>query len=328
MAAQVTEVAAQGKAPLSAILALLATALLWGSNHAAARAIHDALPLPSLVFWRWAIALALLLPIALPGLLRERSAIRRNAARIALLGLVGVGLFSVCLYAGAYLSPALEVGLLNATTPIWVLLIATFVGRARPRFAQVAGILIAMVGVTLVLMKGLPTELQGFHFGAGNLASIAAAVLFAVYTYSLGQNPIGISALSLTALTALAGFVLVFCPVYAVFLCLGGQDPFTTGLRVEPVTLAVLYIAAGPTLLGNLFWIYGAARAGAARAGPFLYFSPLATIALSATLLGETIMPIQIAGGAAILAGLWISTRAGTGPVRPASEARQGTPSP
>ena len=308
--------AAEAKAPLSAILALLATALLWGSNHTAARAIHDALPLPSLVFWRWAIALTLLLPIALPGLLRERAAIRRNALRIALLGLVGVGLFSVSLYAGAYLSPALEVGLLNATTPIWVLLIATVVGRMRPRLAQVGGILIAMAGVTLVLMKGMPTGLAGFHFGAGNLFSITAAVLFAIYTYSLGQNPIGISALSLTALTALAGFVLVFCPVYAVFLGFGGQDPFTSGFRVEPVTLTVLYIAAGPTLLGNLFWIYGAARVGAARAGPFLYFSPLATVALSATLLGETITPLQMVGGAAILAGLWISTQTGAGPAK------------
>lgn len=310
--------AAAAKAPLSAILALLATALLWGSNHTAARAIHDALPLPSLVFWRWAIALTLLLPIALPGLLRERAAIRRNAGRIALLGLVGVGLFSVSLYAGAYLSPALEVGLLNATTPIWVLLIATFVGRMRPRLAQIGGILIAMAGVTLVLMKGMPTGLAGFHFGAGNLFSITAAVLFAFYTYSLGQNPIGISALSLTALTALAGFVLVFCPVYAVFLFLDGQDPFTSGFRVEPVTLTVLYIAAGPTLLGNLFWIYGAARVGAARAGPFLYFSPLATVALSATLLGETITLLQMVGGAAILAGLWISTQTGAGPAKAA----------
>ncbi|MFG1201328.1 DMT family transporter [Xanthobacter aminoxidans] len=318
MAAPVTEVAIEAKAPVSAILALLATALLWGSNHAAARAIHDALPLPSLIFWRWAIALVLLLPIALPGLLRERAAIRRNAGRIALLGLVGVGLFSGSLYAGAYLSPALEVGLLNATTPIWVLLIATVVGRTRPQLAQIGGILIAMAGVTLVLMKGLPTGLAVFHFGAGNLCSITAAVLFAFYTYSLGQNPIGISALSLTALTALAGFVLVFCPVYAVFLLLGGQDPFTSGLKVEPVTLTVLYIAAGPTLLGNLFWIYGAARVGAARAGPFLYFSPLATVALSATLLGEAITPMQMVGGAAILSGLWISTQAGAGPRRPA----------
>lgn len=37
--------------------------------------------------------------------------------------------------------------------------------------------------------------------------------MFAFYTYPLGQNPIGISALNLTALTAPAGFVVVFCPV-------------------------------------------------------------------------------------------------------------------
>lgn len=49
-------------------------------------------------------------------------------------------------------------------------------------------------------------------------------------------------------------------------------------------------------LPGNLFWIYGAGRVGSARAGPLLYFSPRATVALSATLLGEMITPKMVRG--------------------------------
>lgn len=299
---------------LAAMLALATTAVLWGSNHVAARAIHEALPLPALIFWRWGLALLALLPIALPGLVRERAVIRRHARQIAVLGTVGVGLFSICLYAGAYYSLALEVGLLNATTPIWVLLMAAAAGVARPGRGQVAGVAIALGGVLLVLLGANIVHLSGLHFSSGNLFALMAAVLFAWYTYRLGQKPLPLSALSLTVLTALSGFLLVFAPLYAGFLLTGGTDPLTGPDRPLPASLAVLYIALGPTLFGNLFWIYGASRLGAAKAGPFLYLSPLAALLLSTTLLGETLTLWQVAGGAAILFGLWLSSRAGRRP--------------
>lgn len=303
--------APEGATRLAAMLALALTAVLWGSNHVAARAIHEALPLPALIFWRWGLALLALLPIALPGLLRERATIRRHAREIAVLGAVGVGLFSICLFAGAYHSLAMEVGLLNATTPIWVLLMAAAAGVARPGRGQVAGVLIALAGVLLVLLGANITHVSTLHFSIGNLWALMAAMLFAWYTYRLGQKPLPVSALSLTTLTALSGFILIFAPLYAGFLLTGGSDPLTAPDRPLPATLAVLYIALGPTLFGNLFWIYGASRVGAAKAGPFLYLSPLSALLLSTTLLGEQLTAWQVAGGGAILFGLWLSSRAG-----------------
>lgn len=297
------------KVQLLAVLALTATALFWGSNHVAARAIHNAVPLPALIFWRWGLALLVLLPLALPGLIRERRVILAHAGRLVMLGTAGVGLFSVFLYAAAYYSLALEVGLINATTPIWVLMLSLGLGASRPRGLQVIGVLLALAGVVLVLMKGDFAHLAAFQPSIGNLWALFAAMLFAWYTYELGQKPLGISALSLTALTASAGFFVVFVPLYAAFLVTGGHDPLLTADRPPLASLAVLYIALGPTLLGNLFWIYGASRVGAARAGPFLYLSPLAALVLSVALLGETVTLFQIVGATAILGGLWLSSR-------------------
>ncbi|GGF68732.1 hypothetical protein GCM10007301_30510 [Azorhizobium oxalatiphilum] len=294
---------------LPAIGALTATAVLWGSNHVAARAIHEAVPLPSLIFWRWALALLVLVPMALPGLLREREAIRARFGRLTVLGALGVGLFSVCLYAGAYHSLALEVGLLNATTPIWVLLLAVMTGAARPRAAQVAGVLLALAGVIVVLLKGDIGNLLTLRLGIGNLWSLLAAMVFAWYTFALGARPLGLAALNVTVLTALTGFFVVILPVYAAFVLTGGVDPLWARPSFGDATLAVLYIAIGPTLLGNLFWIYGASRLGAERAGPFLYLSPLAALVLSTSLLAEPLGPVQVIGAAAILGGLAISAR-------------------
>ena len=297
------------KVQLLAALALATTALLWGSNHVAARAIHNAIPLPALIFWRWGLALAVLLPLALPGLIREREVIRAHAGRLVILGAAGVGLFSVCLYAAAYYSLALEVGLINATTPIWVLLLSLALGATGLRALQVAGFFLALAGVVLVLMKGDFAHMATFRPSIGNLWALFAAMLFAWYTYQLGQKPLGLSALSLTVLTAAAGLFVVFVPIYAAFLMTGGSDPLLSADRPPAASLAVLYIALGPTLLGNLFWIYGASRLGAARAGPFLYLSPLAALVLSVALLGENVTLFQIVGAAAILGGLWLSSQ-------------------
>ncbi|MGU3495059.1 DMT family transporter [Xanthobacteraceae bacterium A53D] len=295
--------------PLPAIGALTATAILWGSNHVAARAIHEAVPLASLIFWRWALALLVLVPIALPGMRREWPAIRLHLWRLILLGALGVGLFSLCLYAGAYHSLALEVGLLNATTPIWVLLLAALTGAAWPGRRRMLGVLIALAGVVLVLLKGDIGNLFALKLGIGNLWSLMAAMVFAWYTLALGARPLRIAALNVTVLTALAGFATVILPVYAGFLLWGGHDPLLAVPEGNAATLAVLYIAVGPTLLGNLFWIYGTSHLGAARAGPFLYLSPLASLVLATTVLGEPFGLVQMAGAAAILCGLIISTR-------------------
>lgn len=294
---------------VSARLALIATAILWGSNHVAARAIHEALPLASLIFWRWGLALAALLPFALPGLWRHRAVVRAHAGRIALLGILGVGLFSLFLYAGAYYSLALEVGLLNATTPVWVVVLTALAGAPRVTGRQIVGVFLALAGVVVILMKGSLAGLSGFEFRIGNLWSLLGAMVFAWYTLALGARPVPIPALSLTTLTAGSGFVFVILPVYAGFLLLGGADPLLSLNPPTEVAAATAYIAFGPTLVGNLFWIFGASRLGAARAGPFLYLMPLASLVLSVTLLGEPLALFQLVGAAAIVGGLILSNR-------------------
>ncbi len=304
-------------AALVAAAALAVTALLWGSNHVAARSLHNALPLPSLIFWRWLLALGLLTPIALPGLIREWPQVRPRLPRLFALGISGIGLFSVFLYAGAYYSLALEVGLLTSTTPIWVVLMATLAGAPMVGRRQQIGIALALVGVLIIVLKGSLASLAGMELRIGNLWSLLAAIVFAWYTMLLGAKPLGLSALTTTAMTAWTGMISIIAPVYALFLLSGASDPVLTGAQSHQTTLVVLYIAIGPTLLGNLLWIYGASRLGAARSGPFLYLSPVAALVLSVTLLGEPLALFQVVGAVAILCGLAISNSGAKAPTPP-----------
>src|SRR3954453_15440101 len=99
-------------------LALIATAALWGSNHVVARDAREAVPLPALVFWRWFPAASILTLIALPALRTAWPGIPPRLLDLVIGGVGGVGVFSYLLLGAAYQSLAIEVGFLNATTPI------------------------------------------------------------------------------------------------------------------------------------------------------------------------------------------------------------------
>ncbi len=301
----------------TAVLALVATAMLWGSNHVVARAIHTDIPLPSVVLWRWMLSLLLLTPFVWPTLRRDWPNIRANLIFLICLGAIGIGLFSIFLLAGAYHSTALEVGLLNSTTPVWVVFLSYALGMARSVWLRNVGVVIALAGTCLILFKGTLDHVFGLQFQLGNVWSLIAAILFAGFTVALKFRALNISVLSLTTIAAWSGVLGVMMPFYLHFLVTGGSDPFLSGEAAPNTVIAMLYLALGPTLIANLLWIFGATRLGAARAGPFLYLSPITSTVLAALFLGERIAWFHLIGFALILLGLYLTNRAADAPQQP-----------
>lgn len=46
-----------------AYLMLIACAMMWGANHVVARGVNETVPFEALAFWRWIVAILLLLPV-------------------------------------------------------------------------------------------------------------------------------------------------------------------------------------------------------------------------------------------------------------------------
>jgi len=66
----------------------------------------------------------------------------------------GVGLFSYLLLGGAYQSLAIEVGFINATTPVWVLLLGLRMGGGEITAGMKWGLALAFAGTVLIITKG------------------------------------------------------------------------------------------------------------------------------------------------------------------------------
>jgi len=289
--------------------ALVGAALVWGTNHVVTRAVSDDVPLLALTFWRWALALVFMVPIAWPWLRRDRELLWTHRWGIALAGLNGMGVFGIAISAGPFFTTAANVSMISSTTPIWVLALAAITRVERISAGQAVGIVTAFLGTAHIVLQGRWSALAEIRPALGDLISVAAAILWAVFSLQMRRLPRALHPLSLTVCAAAAGLVLLA----AVYLAWG-----LTGhpwLRQDVPTMSdavalglVLYIAIGPTFLGNLFFTTGVQRVGAATAGAILYLTPVFSTILAVTLLGERLHLFHALGIAGIALGLWLAT--------------------
>lgn len=295
-------------------IALVATAALWGSNHVVARAARETVPLPSLVFWRWMLAAAALTLIAWPACRSAWPQIRPRLNELTIGGIVGVGLFSYLLLGGAYQSLAIEVGFINATTPMWVLLIGVLTGQRSGDAGSpqpIAGLALAFFGTILIITKGHIEAITALQLNLGNLLSLLAAMAFAWFSLRVRVWRQTIAALPLTVVTGWAGVLFVMLPVYLVWIMSGGAW-FTTDAASSAYALITIgYMGLAPTMLGNLFYFFGVATNGPAQAATFLYLSPIFSAVLAVAWLGEQVAWFHFVGVTAILFGLFLVSRAG-----------------
>lgn len=289
--------------------ALIATAALWGTNHVVARAVNETISLPALVFWRWFPAAVFLTFAARTSLRRSRGAIRQNIAQISFGGVVGVGLFSFLLLGGAYASPALEVGIINATTPVWVTLLTLMMGTANASGRIAAGLALALLGTVIIVAKGHIEDLGDFRFSTGNLLSLMGAIAFAWFSIRVREWTRVIEPFALTVVTAWAGIAFVMLPAYIASVVTGGPWLLTSDSALSIALASVAYMALGPTMLGNYFYLFGVSAIGPQRAAVFLYLSPVFAAVLAIGWLSETFAWFHAVGVVLILAGLWAVQR-------------------
>lgn len=283
-------------------LSLSVAVLLWAANAVTARAVHDAVPLPALAFLRWSLCVTVLLPLAWPRLRREWGVIRRVPGLLFLLGLTGIALFSLGLFAAAYLSSATTASLVNAVVPFAIILLGPAFGAGRPTPRQLLGLAVGLPGVVVIACRGDVAGFFGQGFDLGMVIGIGAAAVWACYTLLLRRVPAGISQISVLTLSGLVGALLML-PIYLANGLAGGHW-LITAPDWPPYALAILFVALGPTLLGTLCWNIGVRAVGPARAGIALYAIPAVAVLMAALLLGERLAGYHAVGIALIAVGI------------------------
>jgi len=283
--------------------ALAGAALVWGLHFVVARGFRAELPPFTLAFWRWTIALVALLPFV-AGPLRRHAAELWAARRLLLwLGATGIVGFQVFTYQALARTEVVNAGLVAATTPALIALIAWWLDGVRIDRRQVAGIATSLVGVAVVVTRGDLSVLLGLRLDAGDLWMAAAVPMWGLYSVLLRRLPP-----ALPPLVALAGVMLVgwalLLPLAIAATALGERLVVTPGS-----VAALLYTGLFAGLLGYVWWNRGVAGVGAARAGPFLHLMPLFATVFSVAFLGERLFAYHLVGALLVSAGVHLAAR-------------------
>lgn len=188
-------------------------------------------------------------------------------------------------------------GVLNATTPLWSLLIGLLLRTERGmRPVRLGGLLLGFAGVLLIFA---PWQRSGL-FGWGALALLAAAASYAVAFAYMGRYltgrgaPVALSAAQLGVAAGLAGSAMLALPV----------DGAATA-EVQPVGLLAVVVlgifGTGVTFYLNYRLIEDEGPTSAATVG---YLLPVVSVALGALVLGEHVGPRVVAGMVIVLVGV------------------------
>ena len=270
----------------SAIVYLVIPPMLWAGNAVVGRMISALVSPMTFNLLRWALAFVILLSVA-RRVLRPDSALWSQWRRFAVLGLLGTSGYNALNYLALHTSTAINVTLVGASTPVWMLLIGRLFFHQTISARQLLGAALSIVGVLLVLSRGEWAVLMQLQLVPGDFYVLAASIGWAVYSWLLMHptpESAGIRAEWTTFLVAQVAFGLLWSTLFTT-----GEWALTPA-HVDwgwPLAAALAYVAIGPSIVA-----YGAFGAGIQRAGPhvaahFINLTPLFTALLSALFLGE-----------------------------------------
>jgi drug/metabolite transporter (DMT)-like permease len=189
--------------------------------------------------------------------------------------------------------------LLANLASIFVTLAAWLAFGQRPTGQFVAGLAAALIGVALLVRTSLEFSASGL---AGDALGVVTAIFYAGYILAVkalrdrGEAALRLMAIS-TTLTAL-----ILLPVALA----SGEQMLPGGLRGWLVLLGLALVShsAGQGLIA-----YALAHLPAQFSSVSLLFQPVMAALFAWVLLAEPLTPLQVVGGAIVLAGIYLARR-------------------
>jgi drug/metabolite transporter (DMT)-like permease len=265
---------------------------------------------------RWLLAALLLAPWGWQ-VLRDRQPILHAWRYLVLIGALGVGAYNAFMYIALTTSTPINVTLIAASMPVWMLAIGALGFDQRPAARQVVGAAFSLAGVLLVVSRGSWATLSQVQLVAGDLFMLLATIAWAGYSWLLAKPPPRLRPPPAAVLQSWgwAGLLLLQMGfgIVAAGAAAAGEAWLTHTAPVDWrnawVLAAIAYVAIGPSIVAYRCWGLGVAHGGPALAAFFANLTPLFAGLLSVLLLGDTPRGYHALAFALIIAGIAVSAR-------------------
>ncbi len=227
---------------------------------------------------------------------------RRDYRTFVVISLTGLVANTTVWYWGLKYTSPVAAGILGASAPVVVALIAALWLRDPLTSRSVLGIVITVVAVLLTIARGSLDVLRTLSFNKGDLIILGSQLAWVSYTLYSRANTSALRTMTIQAGAHVVS-VLILVPL-ALF-----ERPWESLARASWVGWSVIAYSAGPITLGHLWYYQGIRAVGAGRAAVFMNLIPFLVIGLSWLLLGEAIHWYHAVGACAVIAGVVLATR-------------------
>lgn len=217
---------------------------------------------------------------------------RRDWPQLALLGVIGLTVYHLCLnYAETRIASgtaSILISLVPAATAAWS---AVWL-RERLSARTLMGLGVALLGVVLVVLA------SGKQVRFEPMAALVLISVLASAIYFVGLKPLFArnSTLGVTAFGFFAGTL--------GSLPFGLHLPQAVAAAPWPAIAALLWLGIAPTFIGYIAWNVAIHRSSASQVSSFIYFSPPIAVLIGWVWLGERPGPLTLVGGVVTVAGV------------------------
>lgn len=236
--------------------------------------------------------------LSLPVLLRHRPAGAVGWRRMAALSVAAGAPYTLIMYAGLVLAPAAHGAVIvTGVTAVVTTVLAWLWFGVRPRPARTAGLVLVVIGLTLV---GSPAVVGGGHAWLGDALFTVAGVLFALFT--VGARHWRVDPLPATA--AVWVLALPYVPIYAAV-----AGPRVLEAPRGEVVFQALFQGLGVAIAALALYAWAIRVLGDARAALFMPLVPVFGVLLGVAVLDEVPAAVQVVGIAGVTLGMALAAR-------------------
>ena len=281
-----------------ALICISITVVIWGLSFISIKISVQVVPPMTLALLRFLLASLLLftwLRVKEPGARMKR----KDIPRTLLGGAVGITAYFFFENNGVKLITASEASIIIGIIPVVGLLAESLFFRKKLSFIQIVSVILSFGGVLLVAgAKVFPAAGAGVNT-AGYLFMVGAVLAWVVYNFLTRPLHREYTNLAISCYQTLWG-TLLLVPLSLFEFRLWQPIPVN-------VVFHIVYLGLLSSALGYFFYIFSLKVLGVTINMLFINVIPVVTVVAGLIILGETLSPLQMAGGGMILSAVVLS---------------------
>ena len=285
-----------------AVFLLTSASFFWSGNFFAGKIAYlsDLTPF-KLGFFRWLLAMLILLPFTYSEIIRNYNYYKKNILLMTFLGFLAVTVFNSLTYISLQTTLIINSTLMASIAPVLMIGFSWLIFKTKTTTLQFAGIFLSLLGAFSIILKGNINNLFNLYFTSGDVWMFTAVVSWCLYSVLLKKIDNSISQLASLQVMVILGLLFIF-PLYII------ENYNTSFLPTQKIDFVIIiYVAIFASIIAFFSWNKGVSIIGPNRSSLFLHLIPVFSSIWAVTFLNENFSFFHFIGIIFILSGIILS---------------------